>query len=154
MEAALIDLEDLEHNVRDGLHLACLAGTWTALVAGFGGMRTREGALSFAPRLPDGIGRLSFAVAHAGSRIRVTIRSGSATYQLVAGQGPFKLVHHGRVLEVDPRQPLDCPIPAAAPVEPVHQPPGRAPQPRHPGRHLVTLAPPNSPAHPDGGTSA
>ena len=52
-EAALIDLHDLHHNVRDGLHMASLAGAWTALVAGFGGLRLQNGSLSFAPRLPD-----------------------------------------------------------------------------------------------------
>ena len=30
-EAALMDLDDLERNTRDGLHLASLAGTWSAL---------------------------------------------------------------------------------------------------------------------------
>ena len=30
-EAALLDLEDFEHNTRDGLHLASLAGAWIAL---------------------------------------------------------------------------------------------------------------------------
>src|SRR5262249_50775997 len=33
-EAALVDLRDLHHNTRDGLHMASLAGAWTALVAG------------------------------------------------------------------------------------------------------------------------
>src|SRR5205823_14868873 len=42
-EAALMDLDDLEHNTRDGLHIASLAGAWTALVAGFGGMRLHDG---------------------------------------------------------------------------------------------------------------
>ena len=42
-EAALMDLGDLEHNTRDGLHIASLAGAWTALVAGFGGMRVPGG---------------------------------------------------------------------------------------------------------------
>ena len=44
-EAALIDLRDLHHNTRDGLHMASLAGAWTALVAGFGGLRDDEGIL-------------------------------------------------------------------------------------------------------------
>jgi len=39
-EAAPMDLDDLEHNTRDGLHIASLAGSWIALVAGFGGMRS------------------------------------------------------------------------------------------------------------------
>ena len=33
-EAALMDLDDLEHNTRDGLHMASLAGSWLAAVAG------------------------------------------------------------------------------------------------------------------------
>ncbi len=48
-EAALMDLADLEHNTRDGLHIASLAGAWTALVAGFGGMRWDDDGLRFAP---------------------------------------------------------------------------------------------------------
>src|SRR5271157_4606733 len=52
-EAALMDLQDLEHNVRNGLHIAALASTWVALVAGFGGMRDHSGTLEFAPRLPE-----------------------------------------------------------------------------------------------------
>src|SRR5581483_859005 len=51
-EAALIDLDDIEHNTRDGLHLAALAGTWIVAVAGFGGMRDHDGELSFKQRLP------------------------------------------------------------------------------------------------------
>src|SRR5262249_3920781 len=54
-EPALLDLEDLEHNVRDGVHIASLAGAWIAPVAGLGGMRAPGGALSFAPRLPQAL---------------------------------------------------------------------------------------------------
>ena len=39
IEAALMDLDDLEHNTRDGVHMASLAGAWIAAVCGFGGMR-------------------------------------------------------------------------------------------------------------------
>src|SRR5262249_33927730 len=60
-EAALMDLSDLEHNTRDGLHIASLAGSWIALVAGFGGLRDHGGMLSFQPQLPPGISRLRFA---------------------------------------------------------------------------------------------
>src|SRR6266511_5566073 len=50
-EAALMDLDDLEHNTRDGVHIASLAGAWLAVVAGLGGMRDHDGKLTFAPRL-------------------------------------------------------------------------------------------------------
>src|SRR5262249_47109732 len=59
-EAALMDLRDIEHNTRDGVHIASLAGAWTAAVAGFGGMREHDGHLSFAPRLPPRLERLVF----------------------------------------------------------------------------------------------
>ncbi len=67
-EAALMDLDDLERNTRDGLHVASLAGTWIALVSGLAGMRERDGALSFAPCLPQGLTRLAFRGAACGSR--------------------------------------------------------------------------------------
>jgi alpha,alpha-trehalose phosphorylase len=53
-EAALIDLDDLEHNTRDGLHIASLAGTWLALVLGLGGMRNYGQAIGAAPGSGDG----------------------------------------------------------------------------------------------------
>jgi trehalose/maltose hydrolase-like predicted phosphorylase len=41
-EAALVDLRDLHANTRDGLHMASLAGAWSAIVEGFGGLRERR----------------------------------------------------------------------------------------------------------------
>ena len=58
VEAALMDLDDLEHNTRDGVHMASLAGAWIATVAGFGGMRDHGGRLTFAPRLAQQLSSL------------------------------------------------------------------------------------------------
>ena len=69
-EAALMDLDDLEHNTRDGLHMAALAGCWIALVAGLAGMRHHDGTLSFAPRLPPQLTRLAFTITLRGRRLR------------------------------------------------------------------------------------
>lgn len=84
-EAALMDLRDLEHNTRDGLHLASLAGTWLALVAGLGGMRESRSTLSFAPRLPDGITRLTMNLVFRGRRLRVVKTPSSTSYVLKSG---------------------------------------------------------------------
>ena len=70
-EAALMDLDDLEHNTRDGLHIASLAGAWIALVPGLGGLREHDGSLTFAPRLPARITRLSFTIRVQGRRLHV-----------------------------------------------------------------------------------
>src|SRR5579859_3134291 len=101
-EAALIDLHDLHHNVREGLHIASLAGAWSALVAGFGGMRVQHGSLSFAPRLPVALGRLTFHLMYRGSKLRVEVRATEAMYRLLDGP-PLKVCHHGEdiLLTVD-----------------------------------------------------
>ena len=48
-ESSLIDLDDLEHNTSDGLHMASLAGSWVALVWGLGGLEIQESRLQLPP---------------------------------------------------------------------------------------------------------
>jgi alpha,alpha-trehalose phosphorylase len=131
-ETALMDLHDLNHNTRDGVHIASLAGSWLALVAGFGGMRTYHGRISFTPRLPSRIDRLTFSVRWRGLRLRVTVRAKEATYELRPGPDEnhevrLTLHHHGEEATVTSTEPLTLPIPAAPQVTPPTQPPGRAP---------------------------
>ena len=74
-EAATIDLLDLHHNTRDGVHIASLAGTWIALVVGFGGLRARDEGPGFDPQLPEGLTRLSFRLQWRGQHIAVDVAS-------------------------------------------------------------------------------
>ena len=127
-EAALMDLKDLEHNARDGLHIAALAGTWIGLVAGFGGMRDHGGMLSFAPRLPEGLSGLSFTIVRRALRLHVSIRAESGTYRLLDGRGTLELSHHGERLTLQDTTPVERPIPPAPNREPPEQPPGREPR--------------------------
>jgi len=126
-EAALIDLRDLEHNTRDGVHIASLAGTWLALVGGFAGLRQRGSVLSFAPRLPQGLARLAFGVLVGGHRLRVEVTQQTATYHLADG-APLQLVHHGEELTVEPGKPQERPIRRAHARPQPTQPPGREPE--------------------------
>jgi len=125
-EAAQMDLDDLEHNTRDGLHIASLAGAWTVAVCGFGGMRDYDGALSFTPRLPPQLTRLSFGLTFRGRRLRAEITPDTARYSLQ--QGPaLEIAHHGDLVTITTSEPVSRPIPKAAPGAPVTQPPGRSP---------------------------
>lgn len=132
-EAALMDLQDLEHNARDGLHIAALAGTWIALVNGFGGMRDHAGVLSFAPRLPDGLTSLSFSIVRRSLCLRVEVTERAAIYRLTRGSGTLQVLHHGEALTLTNSSPIERPIPPAVPREPASQPTGREPQRRSPG---------------------
>ena len=130
-EAALVDLRDLASNTRDGVHIASLAGAWTAAVAGFGGLRDHDGRLTFAPRLPSRLERLAFRLVFRGRRLKVEVTDTGALYTLVDGE-PLELGHHGSLVTVSTEEPLRLPIPPA-PVRPEPtQPPGRAPLRRSP----------------------
>jgi alpha,alpha-trehalose phosphorylase len=125
-ETALMDLDDLEHNVRDGVHMAALAGTWTALVAGFGGLRLRNGSLTFAPRLPDGLTRIAFRIKFRERRLRVEVRATEASYLLLDGS-PLQVWHHHDKITLHAQNPVTRPIPPLTRRPQPNQPLGRAP---------------------------
>jgi alpha,alpha-trehalose phosphorylase len=126
-EAALMDLQDLARNTRDGLHMASLAGAWTALVEGFGGMRARDGRLGFAPRLPSGIRRLRFRLRYRGRCLIVTANHGEATYQVLEGP-PITVRHYGEELKLagEPvSRPIEEPPNLPRPAQPARREPAR-----------------------------
>ena len=125
-EAALMDLNDLEHNVRDGLHMGSLAGAWLAVVAGFGGMRHHGDALIFAPRLPPAIRRLTFRMTFLGRLLRVTVSRSRVTYTLVRG-GALTFSHYGGAVRLPSRGSVVRRIPKITALESPKQPEGRAP---------------------------
>jgi alpha,alpha-trehalose phosphorylase len=125
-EAALVDLDDLHHNSRDGLHIASLAGSWIACVAGLGGMRDHDGKLTFAPRLPRDLSRLAFRLALHGCRVEVEVTHDGATYSLHS-EGSVELSHHGEGFTLESGNPVTLPIPEPPDREPPRQPPGREP---------------------------
>jgi alpha,alpha-trehalose phosphorylase len=135
-EAALIDLDDIEHNVRDGLHIAALAGAWTAAVAGFGGLRHRGGSLDFAPRLPASLQGLTFTVSVRGQAVRIAIASASATYTLADGE-TMRIGHHGEPVTLTAGRPVTLPIPPTAARPRPAQPAGRHPARRSLQPHML-----------------
>jgi alpha,alpha-trehalose phosphorylase len=125
-EAALIDLDDLEHNTRDGLHIASLAGTYVALIAGFAGARYESGGVWFAPRLPDGLSRLAFTIVVQNRRLRLECEHKSARYLLVEGE-PLHSRHHGTRVTLRAGKRSEQAIPAFTPRARAQQPAGREP---------------------------
>jgi alpha,alpha-trehalose phosphorylase len=131
-EAALMDLDDLERNVRDGVHIASLAGAWLVVVAGFGGFRDHDGSLTFAPRLPGQLQRLSFRLTVRGTSLGVEVTADAATYTVRSGE-PLEIEHHGTPARVSVEEPATLPIPPAPERPRPSQPPGRAPARRRAG---------------------
>src|SRR5215469_15897738 len=130
-EAALMDLHDLEHNTRDGVHIASLAGSWLALICGFGGLRLEDGKISFAPRLSRGLAGISFKLRIRSRLLHVEVTPETARYSLLDGD-PLTFAHHGEELTVSTHKPQHRRIPAAPSRPSPQQPPGREPIRRRP----------------------
>jgi alpha,alpha-trehalose phosphorylase len=128
-EAALMDLNDLERNTRDGVHIASLAGAWIAAVAGLGGMRDHGGALSFAPRLPEDVTRLAFRLCYRDRLLKVEVNHSGAAYTLLAGE-PLEVKHHGEPVRLTRERAVTRPVPPARERTRPSQPPGREPRER------------------------
>jgi alpha,alpha-trehalose phosphorylase len=131
-ETAFVDLHGLSGDTAGGVHLAASAGTWLAVVAGFGGLRDHGPRLEFAPRLPDRLTGVTFRLRYRGRRLRVGITHRQATYDLVEGD-PLEVGHHGDpvALEVGQARTLEW-LPIVPPVgltQPTGRRPGRRPLP-------------------------
>ncbi len=113
LDTLRVDLDDSHGNAAHGLHMAAMAGSWLALVWGFGGLRVRDGHLHLAPRLPAAWRGCRFAVVWHATRLRIEITATEARYTLL--QGAALAFHHYRqARHLERGQTLALPIPPFA----------------------------------------
>ncbi|MDZ7799474.1 MAG: beta-phosphoglucomutase [Trueperaceae bacterium] len=98
---ARMDLDDLNGNVKDGVHAAAMAGTWLAVTEGFGGLDVQGGTPCFHPRLPAGWTRLRVRVAWHGRVIEVDTDAEVTRYRLRRGEA-LEVRHRGEALRLEP----------------------------------------------------
>ncbi len=82
MKTARMDIDDINSNVCDGVHIAAMGGTWLSLIYGFAGLRDNDGNLSFSPRLPKAWNGLKFNLGYRGKKLSVDINHEKAVYSL------------------------------------------------------------------------
>jgi alpha,alpha-trehalose phosphorylase len=110
LQTVRLDLDDYNRNAWQGLHTACMAGSWMGIVNGFAGMRTFGGQLSFKPFLPHRWQRFSFKVKFRGSKLKVTVRAAEAEYALLEGPA-LSFCHFGQPVTLAAGQSVTLPIP-------------------------------------------
>ena len=101
--AVLMDLADVGGNVRDGVHVASIGGTWMAIVYGLAGMRDYAGKLSFSPK--RFVQKLKFPLTVRGQRLEVDIDDGNVTYALRQGEG-LTIKHRDEELKLTEGKPV------------------------------------------------
>lgn len=103
LKTARMDLDDINKNVKDGIHAAAMGGTWLTLIYGFAGLRDDGDIISFAPRLPSSIGSLSFYLKIRGNVLSVRINTEGVRYTLVKGTG-LSILHYGKKTDLHPEK--------------------------------------------------
>ena len=95
---ARLDLDNINHDTADGLHITSMPGSWLSIAQGFAGMRTMDG-LSLNPYLPDAWQGYTFQFDYRGRLIRVEVTPGNAKVKLLRGQPiDFMLCSQGYTL--------------------------------------------------------
>jgi alpha,alpha-trehalose phosphorylase len=103
--ALMMDLGDIGGNVKSGLHMASMGGTWMAIVNGMAGMRDYDGQVSFRPKLPKKIRLLRFRLTIRGRMIEIKMEPKQVTYRLVEGE-ELHLQHENAKFVLSRKKPL------------------------------------------------
>ena len=73
MSTIKLDLEDLNKNTKDGLHIANAGGAYMALVYGFAGLRIKQDGLHINPVMPGKWRAYNFGINYRDSRMKISI---------------------------------------------------------------------------------
>lgn len=102
-----MDIDDVNGNVKDGIHTACMAGSWMAVIYGFAGFRDYNSHWSFNPQLPEKWERLSFSMKLEGTTIGFEFTHDKAVYTLRQSgkQDSILLIHRNKPFTLTPAEP-------------------------------------------------
>lgn len=104
-----MDLDDINRNVKDGLHTAAMAGSWMSIVNGFGGMRQNQGIMSFNPTLPSKWDSYRFKIVNRGQLVEIFVNREEVTYTLLKGEG-LEIKHKGQRVFLKPQEAIQIPF--------------------------------------------
>jgi maltose phosphorylase len=101
LRTSRLDLDDYNAEVKDGLHITSMAGTWLSVVEGFGGMRVKNDAVYFNPQLPKAWTSLSFKINFRESILELSVSATNSSVTLIEGQ-PVSVFLNGTAISFDP----------------------------------------------------
>lgn len=99
MQTSRLDLDDYNGNVHEGIHAACMAGSWMCMINGFAGMRVYDGVMHFKPYLPEGWQSYRFRIKFQGRKLLLDINHEGVYYTLEEGD-TLELYHNGHRVEL------------------------------------------------------
>lgn len=99
LQTARLDLDDYNNDTEDGCHITSMAGTWMAVVYGFGGLKVLKGCLHLDPKLPADWNRLCFRLLFREREIKVDIQDKHCHLSLLKGS-PLSIYLKGEEIKL------------------------------------------------------
>ncbi|MCZ8089514.1 glycoside hydrolase family 65 protein [Flavobacterium sp.] len=101
LRTSRLDLDDYNKEVEEGLHITSMAGTWMSIVEGFGGMRVKNNALHFEPRIPKEWNGYSFKINFRNQILKVAVHQNETNFTL-EGETAIPVFVNGKEILVEP----------------------------------------------------
>lgn len=101
LRTSRLDLDDYNKEVEEGCHITSMAGTWMSIVEGFGGMRVKQDALHFSPKIPKEWKGYSFKINFRNHILKVSVGHDSTTFSL-EGDSQLTVYVNGNKVVVEP----------------------------------------------------
>ena len=101
LRTSRLDLDDYNKEVEEGCHITSMAGTWMSIVEGFGGMRVKDDALHFEPRIPQQWKGYSFKVNFRNQVLKVSVHREETVFNL-EGDKELTVYVNGKPVTVEP----------------------------------------------------
>ncbi len=96
---ARLDLDNVNNDTEDGLHITSMSGSWLVVAHGFAQMKTFD-SLSFAPKIPKEWQGYSFHINYRNRLIKIAVTKESATFSLLRGE-PLEFKVYDKTLKLD-----------------------------------------------------
>ncbi|HMO38757.1 MAG TPA: glycoside hydrolase family 65 protein [Saprospiraceae bacterium] len=100
VRTARLDLDDYNNDTEDGCHITSMAGTWMAIVKGFGGMRVYNDTLQFSPFIPAQWQSYSFKIRFRGHFVQVKVAQ-NKTQIINLSEQPLSLNIYGKNYRIE-----------------------------------------------------
>ena len=101
LQTSRLDLDDYNNEVEEGLHITSMAGTWSSIVEGFGGMRVLNDKLSFNTKIPKQWDMYSFKIIFRNNIISVKVTRNLTEIELT-GDKPLEILLNNKLVIVEP----------------------------------------------------
>jgi len=79
LRTARLDLDNINNDTDDGLHITSMGGTWMSIVEGFAGLRIKNDKLSFSPTIPSKWDYYNFTILFRGIKLEIKVEASTIT---------------------------------------------------------------------------